>query len=97
MILGKKSLRFAGLEVVMYSRADKEEDLCPTKNQTLLFQLVVSHLTDMFFEYRFVFQFVLSRYLVSKCLKIKGKYLGPAKMHNRMPEVMLNYRLDEQR
>jgi hypothetical protein len=73
----KKILRIAGLEVVMYSRAGKEEDLCPTKNQTLLFQLVVSHLTDMFFQYRFAFHCVLSRYLVSKCLKVKGKYLGP--------------------
>jgi len=28
----------------------KEEDFCPTKNRTPLFQLVVSHLTDIFFS-----------------------------------------------
>ena len=51
----------------------KEEDFCPIKNQTLLFQLVVSHLTEVFLEYRFVFHCVLSRYLVAKCVKVKAR------------------------
>ena len=56
----------------------KEEDFCPTKNRILLPQRVVSHLTEVFLEYRFVFNCVLSRYLVSKCLKVKEREIfGP--------------------